>query len=116
VSAKKKKRQCVSCDKPLRKGVSRRALVLVRGEPIMGLCCIQCVLGMVPIVVPPPTTIAPLCKCCKRGHASVCAACIAALEQNVRELTKANITLQQELTRYIDARSVFSKKTPEVPA
>jgi hypothetical protein len=103
MSVKKKRRQCISCDKPLRKGVARRALVLVRGEPIMGLCCIQCVIGMVPIVVPPPTTIAPLCVCCKRGRATTCGACISALEQNVRELTKANVILQQELAKRGDA-------------
>jgi hypothetical protein len=96
---KKKKRTCLSCDAPLRKGVARRALVLQKGEPVIGLCCIRCILSMLPIVTPPPTTIAPLCACCKRGRATTCGDCVAALEQNVKELTHANVLLREEKKR-----------------
>ena len=96
---KKKKRLCLACDGPLRKGVARRALVIGRGEPLIGLCCIKCIISMLPIVTAPHTVIAPLCVGCKRDRASTCGTCVAALEQNVRELSKANITLQQELQK-----------------
>jgi hypothetical protein len=98
MTTKKRKRQCISCDEPLRKGVARRALVLLRGEPVIGLCCIKCIIGMLPIVIPPPTTIAPLCACCKRGRATTCDGCVRALEQNVKELTHANVLLTGKAT------------------
>ncbi len=88
-----KKRTCVSCERVLRKGGARRACVLTRDGAVNGLCCLRCALGAIPIVIPPPTTIAPLCACCKRGRATTCSACVRALEQNVKELTHANVLL-----------------------
>ena len=90
------KRRCISCDRPMRKGAMRRAWVLTRDGAINGLCCTRCALTALPIVIPPPTTVAPLCACCKRGRASTCNDCVGKLERHVNELTRANVELGKE--------------------
>jgi hypothetical protein len=77
--------KCSSCEKPIRKGSGRRALVLSRAnKPTMGTVCTRCHASAVPVVVPPPTT------CCGRQPARYCAGCYGAAAENVRHLSAAN--------------------------
>lgn len=90
----KPRRNCHSCDRPLRKGGGRRAWVLTSdGAVAAGIVCIRCALRAIAFVVPPATTMPTLCSSCKRAHASVCGGCAERLRSNVRELTAANVAL-----------------------
>lgn len=87
-------RACKSCNRSLRKGSTRRALVLEPdGSIAAGLVCARCALRAVAFVVPPPTTIAPLCGRCKREPAAVCGSCFTSVSNNVIHLSAANAAL-----------------------
>ena len=90
---KKRKASCAACERPLRKGFARKAWVLTRDGAVHGLVCVRCAFGALPFVVPPPTTVAPVCSCCRRALASVCGGCAERLGASVRELTAANVAL-----------------------
>lgn len=86
--------KCASCERGMRKGKIRRALVLdSEGQVRSGLVCARCALRALAFVVPPPVTVAPLCKACRRDRAAVCEGCHACLGASVRELTAANVRL-----------------------
>jgi len=95
---------CGSCLKGMRKGTARRALVWEDGTMVSRLVCTRCRLRAVAFVVPPPTTIAPLCKCCKKDRAQVCGECFEGLLRHIKQLTAANVALRQ------------GKKVPELTA
>ena len=90
--------QCGSCGRKLRKGSSRRSLVFdpADGSVSLALVCLRCCLRTLSVVIPPATTIAPLCKVCKKGLASICAGCHDRSESHCRELTKSNVILRRE--------------------
>jgi len=90
------KRRCVSCERPLRKGSMRRASVWTKEGIVNGICCTRCALTALSVVIPPPTILAPLCKCCKRSRATTCDDCVTKLERHVNELTRANVELGKE--------------------
>lgn len=85
--------KCTSCNRTVRKGTGRRSLVLSPSgdAPRMGIVCARCYRRAVPVVVPPPMTIAPPCKACGRGPAAYCAACYERTCENVRTLAAANV-------------------------
>lgn len=90
------KRVCTSCERPLRKGSTRRAWVLsAHGELASGLVCGHCALRALAFVVPPALTVAPACAKCRREPATIGKECAEQLERSVRELTAANIALRQ---------------------
>jgi hypothetical protein len=83
---------CASCERKIRRGVGSRALVLEpSGQLRPGIVCPRCLARRVTIVAPPPTTVAPLCSGCREHPASYCAACVARLSEQIRELTGANV-------------------------
>lgn len=85
---------CGACDRKLRKGSMRRSLVLTSDGAIRSaLVCSRCALRAVAFVVPPPTTVPPICASCKRGLAKVCEECARRLASNVRELAASNVAL-----------------------
>lgn len=97
----KTKRHCPSCTRILRKGTGRKAWVMEPDGTIKsGIVCLRCAARAVAFVVPPATTLAPPCACCKRKLAKVCGECHDRLEKSVRELTKANVMLDQALKSY----------------
>ena len=85
---------CASCDRKVRKGMGRRALVCAYGEaPHMGIVCTSCYASGTMHVTPPPTTIPPPCEGCKHEPAAYGAACYGAACENVRTLSGANAAL-----------------------
>jgi len=58
-----------------------------------GVVCLRCAARAVAFVVPPATTVAPLCASCKREPAAVCVSCFARHQGQVRELAAANVAL-----------------------
>lgn len=90
----KPRRTCHACERPLRKGKSRRALILTHEGAITGLVCLRCALRSLPFVIPPPVTVATLCTECKRGRASVCLDCVTRVGAHVKELSAANVVLR----------------------
>ena len=94
MSKKKRRRSCASCSRNLRKGSSRRAWVITsHGELASGLVCARCALRAVAFVVPPATTVPPLCSQCRGAPASVCAGCHERVCNAVQEVTGANLVL-----------------------
>lgn len=93
MSRKKKKRRCTSCDRALRKGSkNRRAWVISpHGELESGIVCSRCALRAMAFVVPPPTTIPPLCSQCKGAPASVCGSCHDRVCKAVASTMKLNV-------------------------
>ena len=87
-------RVCHSCERSLRKGGGRRAMVLnSEGKLSSGIVCKRCALRALAFVVPPATTIPTLCVKCKRANSQVCHGCYHRLESHVRELSKANVMI-----------------------
>jgi hypothetical protein len=83
--------KCASCDKTIRRGTGRRALVLSRAnKPTLSIVCTRCHASAVPVVVPPPTTIAPPCAGCGRHPARYCEDCHRNVCTNVKHLSGAN--------------------------
>lgn len=62
-----------------------------------GIVCLRCAARAVAFVVPPATTVAPLCCACKREVAAVCTGCFARQAESAREVTKANVALRAKL-------------------
>jgi hypothetical protein len=58
-----------------------------------GIVCLRCASRAVAFVVPPATTVAPLCGSCRKERAAVCVGCFARAHANVRELSAANVAL-----------------------
>jgi hypothetical protein len=87
-----RKMKCASCDKALRRGMGRKALVLSHhGEPpAMGTICPGCVARSLLVCTPPPVTVAPSCPC-RKGPAKFCERCHGRLAENVGSLAAANI-------------------------
>jgi hypothetical protein len=95
--------KCASCERGMRKGKIRRALVLdSEGQVRSGLVCARCALRALAFVVPPPVTIAPLCIGCKRDRAAVCAHCHTTMAAQNQELLKANLVLAHKLNQLAD--------------
>ena len=91
-------RACPSCNRNLRRGKGRRAWVMDPDGTIKsGVVCLRCAARAVAFVVPPATTVAPLCCVCKRDTAAVCAGCFGRQAESSRELTKANVALRARL-------------------
>jgi len=91
---------CHSCDRRLRKGSVRRAWVLSPdGHIASGVVCKRCALRQIVLVVPPPTTVPHLCSKCRKEVASYCLGCVQGLEQNVRELTHANVLMHSSFQK-----------------
>ncbi len=89
------RRACPSCGRALRRGKGRRAWVMEPDGCIKsGIVCLRCAARAVAFVVPPPTTIPPLCGVCKRAHAAVCVGCYGRISESARELTNANVALR----------------------
>ena len=97
MSTRKKRRCCASCDRALRKGTkNRRAwVVTAHGELESGIVCSRCALRAMAFVVPPPTTLPPLCSQCKRGPASVCGGCHERVCKAVKDTLGANVVLDR---------------------
>jgi hypothetical protein len=87
--------KCASCEKRLRAGSIKWAFLLSDAGVVRALVCTACFRGSMPLLIPKPVSIAPLCSECRRESASVCRGCVAKLERSVRELVAANVALRQ---------------------
>ena len=87
--------KCSSCDRTIRKGSGRKALVTPHAEPPrMGLVCARCFSTGTMHVVPPPVTIAPPCASCGREAAKYGPQCHENAATNVQHLSAANAGLR----------------------
>jgi hypothetical protein len=76
----------------------KRALVFApEVPPEIKLACRRCRLRAMPVVTPPPIQVAPLCSSCGKERANIGAECVARLGDQITELTRANVRLQQAL-------------------
>lgn len=76
----------------------KRALVFApEAPPEIKLVCRRCRLWAMPVVVPPPIQVAPLCSSCGKERASIGPGCVSRLADQITELTRANVRLQQAL-------------------
>jgi len=93
---KKPRRACTACERHIIRGRgARRAWVMdPDGNLAYGLVCVRCAVRAVAFVVPPATTVAPLCGSCHKDRAAVCVGCFARAHANVRELSAANVALR----------------------
>ena len=108
-------RRCHSCDRPLRRGSSRRALVGASdGSVTYAIVCNRCRLRAIAFIVPPPTQVPTLCAECKRGHGSVCRGCVDRLRESVRELTAANVLLTERLKARVWPADTDDDETSEI--
>lgn len=93
MATKKRTRCCASCDKPLRKGSVRRALVVIDGEIKRGNVCARCALRAIAFVVPPPVVMSTPCASCKRRPSKYCADCHERVCKQASDAVKANAAL-----------------------
>ena len=103
---------CGNCGGKTRKGMARRAWVLADGVLKPARICAGCFGKSVPVVTPPPTTLAPACATpgCKAGRAKFCEVCVDALARSNRELTASNTVLGTRPRRFPAIERAAMKK------